>query len=236
VRLRVLGHLRRIPRQLLVKLAIRLGAILEEVSTGVADRTLPRFANTPKNVQILLPRRIIHPERIHLGDDVSLGPGCLLMAVTRYPSGRMRLPGGSAEGQRFSPRLVIGNRVSSTGGLQIAAHSEIIIEDDVLFATNVNITDCLHGYENALEPYKYQRLVRIAPIVIKRGSWIGQNVVVLPGVTIGEQCIVGANSVVTRDIPDRSIAVGAPARVIKRWDEVAQAWAPAAQQGESLHG
>jgi acetyltransferase-like isoleucine patch superfamily enzyme len=67
-------------------------------------------------------------------------------------------------------------------------------------------------------------MIRNAPIVIKRGCWIGQNVVILPGVTIGELSIIGANSVVTRDVPARSIAVGAPARVIKSWDATARRW------------
>jgi acetyltransferase-like isoleucine patch superfamily enzyme len=93
-----------------------------------------------------------------------------------------------------------------------------------MFASNVHITDGLHGYENANEPYKYQKLFRIAPIRIKRGCWIGQNVVILPGVTIGELTIIGANSVVTKNIPDRCIAVGAPAKVIKTWDENTQRW------------
>jgi len=65
---------------------------------------------------------------------------------------------------------------------------------------------------------------RIGPIVIKRGSWIGQNVIVSPGVTVGEMSIIGANSVVTHDVPDFSIAVGTPARVVKTWDATQNQW------------
>ena len=99
-----------------------------------------------------------------------------------------------------------------------------MIEDDVLIASNVTILDHQHGYQNASEPYKYQPLGRIAPVLIRRGTWIGQNVVILSGVTIGELAIIGANSVVTRSIPDRCIAVGAPAKVTKRWDERTENW------------
>lgn len=67
-------------------------------------------------------------------------------------------------------------------------------------------------------------MFRIAPIKIGRGCWIGQNVVVMPGVTIGEMSIIGANSVVTSNIPERSIAMGTPARVMKRWDEQKKDW------------
>ena len=101
---------------------------------------------------------------------------------------------------------------------------DITIEDDVMFASNINISDGLHGYETAEEPYKFQPMGHIAPVTIKRGCWIGQNVVVMPGVTIGELSIIGANSVVTRSIPARSIAVGAPTKVIKQWDEGTQRW------------
>ena len=59
--------------------------------------------------------------------------------------------------------------------------SEIIIEDDVMFATNVNVTDGFHGYTRIDEPYKYQEIIRIKPIRIKQGCWIGQNVVIFPG-------------------------------------------------------
>ena len=104
------------------------------------------------------------------------------------------------------------------------ANAEITIEDDVMFATNINITDALHGYDTANEPYKYQPMTRIAPITIKKGCWIGQNVLVMPGVTIGEYAIIGANSIVNKDIPARSIAVGNPAKVIKSWNETTQTW------------
>ncbi len=102
---------------------------------------------------------------------------------------------------------------------------EIIIEDNVMVASNVLVADDLHGYETADEPYKYQRMSRIAPIVTTCGYWKAQNVVVMPGVTIGELTIIGANSVVTRSIPPRSIAVGAPATAVKQWHAAQRRWA-----------
>jgi acetyltransferase-like isoleucine patch superfamily enzyme len=161
-----------------------------------------------------------------LGDDIWLGPGSFLNAITQYPTVSMQHPDLARRGavQTFNPKIVIGNRVTATAGLQIAAHAEIVIEDDVLFASNINLTDGFHGYEHANEPYKYQPIFNIAPIVIKQGCWIGQNVVISPGVTIGELSIIGANSVVTRSIPPRSIALGAPAKVVKQWDEKTEQW------------
>ena len=207
------------------KLTLKLGIITHEMHESISQAApLPTFGNTPRNLKIDLPRKIINAEHMFLGDDIWFGPGTLLMAITLYPSVKMQHPERENAVQRFSPRIVIGNRVTSTANLQISAMREIIIEDDVMFASNINITDGVHGYENANEPYKYQKMSGIEPIRIKQGCWIGQNVVILPGVTIGELSIIGANSVVTKSIPDRCIAVGSPARVTKTWDDANQKW------------
>jgi acetyltransferase-like isoleucine patch superfamily enzyme len=191
---------------------------------AVAEADLPRFANNPKNLRIERPRRLLSTHRIYVGDDVSIGPGALLVPQVRYPSSVMRHPEKQLAVQAFDSKIVIGNRVTSTGMLTIAAIQEVTIEDDVMFASNVLVSDGMHGFENANEPYKYQKMWKITPVLIKRGCWIGQNVVIMPGVTIGELSIIGANSVVTKNIPDRCIAIGAPARVVKTWDEHAQTW------------
>jgi len=199
---------------------------LHKKMEAAAEADLPRFANNPKNLRIERPRRLFSTHRIYIGDDVLIGPGALLVPQVRYPSSVMQHPEKQLAVQTFDSRIFIGNRVTSTGLLTIAALQEVKIEDDVMFSSNVLISDGTHGFENANEPYKYQKMWKIAPIVIQQGCWLGQNVVVMPGVTIGELSIVGANSVVTRSIPPRSIAAGVPARVIKRWDETAGKWIP----------
>jgi acetyltransferase-like isoleucine patch superfamily enzyme len=191
---------------------------------AIAEADLPKFANNPKNLRIERPRRLLSTHRIYIGDDVSIGPGALFVPQVSYPSSVMDHPERTLAVQTFDSRIFIGNRVTSTGLLTIAAVQEIKIEDDVMFASNVLITDGTHGYENANEPYKYQKMWKIAPVLIKHGCWIGQNVVIMPGVTVGALSIVGSNSVVTKSIPDRCIAIGSPARVIKTWDERTQAW------------
>ena len=206
------------------KILFNIGIEVHRLSDRIAHATLPRFGNNPQNLTISPPRRIINSERIFLGDNVSLGPGSLLYAATHYPTDVMRHPDRSQSVQTFDSKIIIGNNVTATADLQLAAASEIIIEDDVMFASNIHINDSFHGYETADEPYKYQKISKIAPIIIKRGCWIGQNVVIVSGVTIGEHTIVGANSVVTKSIPARCIAVGSPTRVIKKWDENTQQW------------
>ncbi len=209
------------PLKILIK---RLAIRFFRTAQKLVECDLPKFGNNPNNLTIELPRRISAPERMFVGDDISLGPGAFLVAQTHYPTPGMRHPDRDQPVQTFDPKIIIGHRVTSTGNLTLGAMCEIIIEDDVMFASNVNLTDGLHGYENADEPYKYQKMWRIAPILVKRGCWIGQNVVIMPGVTIGELSIIGANSVVTHSIPPRSIAVGAPATVVKQCDATQRRW------------
>ena len=207
-------------RKWVSSMLLRLYKKMEEI----AEADLPRFASNPRNLKIELPRRIYDAQLINIGNDVSIGPGALLVPQMFYPTRVMSHPDIEHDIQQFDPKIIIGNRVTSTGMLTIAAMQAVTIEDDVMFALNVLVSDGMHGFENADTPYKYQKMWKISPIVIKRGCWIGQNVVIMPGVTVGELSIIGANSVVTKSIPDRCIAYGAPARVVKQWDEAAQRW------------
>ncbi len=208
------------------KVSILIACHSQKYQALVAKKLLPRFANNPQNINIDLPRNIVNPDRIFLGNDIYLGPNSLLIALTGYPGPTMQHPEKKGMNQTFDSKISIGSRVTSTGQLQVAAMSEVTIEDDVMFATNVNITDGFHGYTHIDEPFKYQELINIKPILIKQGCWIGQNVVIFPGIIIGEMTIIGANSVVTKSIPARCIAVGAPAKVIKKWDEATASWLP----------
>ena len=210
--------------KLLGKLVIRIAVEIERNKANVSNATLPAFSNKPRNLRIDLPRQILNPERMVMGDNISLGPNSFLIAQKYYPTAVMQGPGHSNIRQQFDSLIQIGNRVTATAGLQIAACNRVLIEEDVMFASNVHLNDSLHGYTDVSIPFKYQDLTKIAPICIKKGSWIGQNVVVLPGVTIGELSIVGANSVVRNNVPDRSIAAGNPARVIKRWNQTSKIW------------
>jgi acetyltransferase-like isoleucine patch superfamily enzyme len=211
-------------KKLTNRLIIKLGVRLQTLNFKISQASLPQFANKPKNLVIELPRRLVNTNRIHIGDDIWIGPDSLIIAITEYPTMPMQDPKNKKINQTFNPIIRIGNRVTATGGLQIAAHREITIEDDVMFASNINMTDGLHGYENANKPYKYQNMFKIAPITIKKGCWIGQNVVILPGVSIGEFAIIGSNSIVTKSIPDKCIAFGSPTKVIKKWDEDNKRW------------
>jgi len=216
--------MKRLIQRKISNFAIKIGIQIQRYHHAIARESLPKFANDPENLLIELPRRIITPDRISIGNNVSLGPGSFLIAMTHYPTKNMEGRVKPDSYQTFDSRIVIGDRVTSTANLQIAAQKEIIIEDDVMFASNIHINDGFHGYDSAETPYKNQPLIKISPIVIKKGCWIGQNVIVLPGVTIGAFTIIGANSVVSNSIPDQCIALGNPAKVIKKWEKKTQSW------------
>ena len=92
------------------------------------------------------------------------------------------------------------------------------LEENVLLARNVYISDHMHKYTDTEIPVMAQGVDKIKPVLIRRGAWLGQNVVVCPGVTIGTGAVVGANSVVVARYPRLLVAVGAPARVLKERD------------------
>ncbi|MDP1688507.1 MAG: acyltransferase [bacterium] len=122
------------------------------------------------------------------------------------------------------PKLKIGNNVTIGKGSTISAVSNIEIEDDAGMAGYCFIADNSHGYQKIDIPIKYQELTNIKPIKIKNGAWLGWGVVVMPGVTIGRNSVIGANSVVNSDVPDYSVAVGAPAKIVKRYDIKSKTW------------
>ena len=116
------------------------------------------------------------------------------------------------------PTLRIGNRVSIGFNVTITCNREITIEDDVLIAGNCRIAD-YDGHPSSME----KRIsgsapdpADIQPVRICKGAWIGYGVVVLKGVTVGEGGIVGANSVVTHDVPPHCVVAGSPARVVSQ--------------------
>jgi len=108
----------------------------------------------------------------------------------------------------------IGDRCLIGKGSGIVGHERIEIGDDVFTGHQVYITDANHGYEDPDLPIGRQ-FAPPRPVRIGSGSWLGHGSIVLPGVTIGEHVVVGAGSVVTDDLPDFTVAVGNPARVVR---------------------
>lgn len=117
-------------------------------------------------------------------------------------------------------QIYIGKRVvirpcSHLHGASTNLDVSIRIEDDVLIGSGVHIYVSNHNFEDPDIPIYYQGHYPSKPVVLKKGCWIGANAIILPGVTIGENCVVGAGSIVTKSVPPRTLVGGIPARVIK---------------------
>ncbi|HDR2479248.1 TPA: DapH/DapD/GlmU-related protein [Enterobacter ludwigii] len=164
-------------------------------------------------------RIIRRPFDIRGKDKIKIGKG--------FTTGRYcRL---EAYGDKPSPALIIGIDCQINDSVHIAAGECVKLGDNVLIASRVFITDLNHGAyvgENQSHPDSIcrNRELSTAPVYIESNVWLGEGVVVLPGVVIGKSSIIGANSVVTKSIPEHSIAVGNPAKVIKRFDYTKNMW------------
>jgi acetyltransferase-like isoleucine patch superfamily enzyme len=121
-------------------------------------------------------------------------------------------------------RLTIGDHVHINRGFVVACVGEVSIGRNVVMADRVFIGDTNHGYTDVETPILYQALAPSRPVTIEDDCWLGINVCVLSGVTIGRHSVIGANSVVTRDVPPFSVACGNPAVVVKRYDWSRKQW------------
>lgn len=182
------------------QIAIEAGAI------GPSTKRGRSFGTFGANSVICFPPNTIFNERyIHIGRNTMIGPQCTLSA-------------GMVPGQAcITERVVeIGDRCLIGKGSGIVGHFSIRIGDDVWTGHDVYITDQNHDYRDTTIPISRQSMPE-KPVRIGSGSWIGFGSVILPGADIGEHVVIGANSVVAGPIPSYSVAVGAPARVVRRF-------------------
>lgn len=121
-------------------------------------------------------------------------------------------------------RVDIGDGTVIQPFMHIGAALSVRIGKGCLFASHVYITDHDHDFSDPMEPVISNNRVVASPVSIGDYVWLGERVMVLKGVSIGERSVVGAGSVVTRDVPPMSIAVGSPARVVRRWNQLAGTW------------
>lgn len=165
-----------------------------------------RFCHIGKRTVIVSPLQLDNVKSISLENDVLISDGAWLM--------------GSNE---LSETLRIGEHTTIGHLFHIVAINNIIIGKNVLIADRVFISDCTHGFEDITVPIKVQEVLVIGKVSIGDDTWIGENVCVC-GHSIGKHCIIGANSVVNKDIPDFTVAAGNPIRLIKKYDIETNTW------------
>ena len=194
-------------------------------AVGAHSRRAKAFGGFGEGTYLSFPWTTLYGERwMRIGANTMIGP-YVSLSVGISPE---QIP-------VLDPTLVIGDRCLIIRGNSIVAHFSIEFGDDVYTGPNCYFTDQNHAYDDLTEPIGRQKAME-RPVKIGSGSWIGHGVTVLPGVAIGSHVTVAAGSVVTRDVPDRCVVAGAPARIVKRYDEDADAWLTPRPAPPSLRG
>ena len=152
------------------------------------------FARWPLHGNVL---ESLREHRLEIGEHVLLEPGVWLTA-----------PGQA--------RIRIGQGTFLNLGVMIASAELVEVGEHCMFANGCFVTDADHRFDDPSRPVPWQGFTSQGPTRVGDNVWCGANVVITGGVTVGERCVIGANSVVTRDIPPFSIAAGAPAKVLRK--------------------
>ena len=178
------------------------------------------FASFGSKSVLIRPILIIGASRIWVGNNTLIRNMARLEVISRPEMG-------------WLPTLKIGNQVNIEQGVHIVCQCEVTIEDDVSITPYCAIVDTYHPHDHPDQlPKIGDRLPRERTFVrIGAGTFIGIRSVILPNVSIGKGCVIGAGSVVTCDIDDYSVAVGVPARVISKFDITTKAWRRVAKEG-----
>ena len=165
--------------------------------------------------------RLLGLSHIHLGEDFHAGDALWLEAVLHYGE------------QQFRPELQIGPHARLSDNVHIGCLHRVTIGAHLLCGSRVLISDHAHGrYDDSswasdpAEPPEHRALHAPGPVFIGEKVWLGDGVAVLAGARIGNGAVIGANAVVTGDIPAGTVAVGAPAQPIRRWNQLAHGWLP----------
>lgn len=181
--------------------------VVDNIKYPGRHKAIASIAERGENCCITSPFEIKGAENIYIGKDFYCGANCRFETWSLYND------------ILYYPQILIGNNVRINSKCHIGAINKITIGNDVLIGSNVFITDHSHGRgvsEEAEIPPTNRDLYSKGEVIIEDKVWIGENVVILPGVHIGMGSIIGASAVVTKSVPAYSIAVGNPAHVVKK--------------------
>ena len=151
-------------------------------------------------------------------------PSCVSLRPNVCIGKQARIEGVFAyNGKRFSPVIEFGEGCTVEQGLHLTCANRVSIGQNTAIAAYVTISDIHHPYENVDIPIEKQD-IEVSEVVIGDDCKLYNGVVITPGVHIGKHVTIGANAVVTKDIPDYCVAVGAPARIIKQYNASTNKW------------
>lgn len=157
-----------------------------------------------------------HAEFINVGKKVNIGNFCRITVSTDFL--------GIKTKSKTKTKIKIGNNVDIGNNTFISANNDVQIGDHVIMAPYVFITDHDHGFYDITKNLHQQPLTEDGHTIIKDNVFLGTKCSILKNVTIGSHSVIGANSVVIKDIPPFSVASGNPAKIIKRYDFKKEKW------------
>jgi len=171
------------------------------------------FRHFGKNALIKPPwKQLSNKHCISIGDETFIGEFCWLSVVTSH------------EGTSYSPTVVIGDNTCIGSYFILTCINRVEIGNNVLVSDRVFIGDSIHCYEDITMPVAEQGMCGSGYVKIEDDCFLGINSVILPNVVIGKHAVIGASSVVTKNIPPYSVAVGKPARVIRKYNFTTGEW------------
>lgn len=169
------------------------------------------FGSAGNSSYMAKPMRISGKHRVYIGDRVSIRKGIRLEVVTDWL------------GKKHNGEIHIGDDTAIEQNCHFVSANNLVIGNECLISAQVFITDCSHEYKDLNTRILLQSLI-VSQTQIGDGTFIGYGACIMAGVNIGKHCVIGANSVVTHNISDYSVAAGVPAKVIRQYDLQAQEW------------
>lgn len=188
----------------------RVSACVSSFVDMIYSRIIASRLQGARNLRVFgRPVMITGGKHIHVGDNVEFCRLARIDAITCYPN----------TGQRFNPILKLANNVVVQVSCHIGCINRVEIGEYTTMGARTYITDHTHGTvepDDLKLPPRHRKLYSKGPVVIGKYVAIGEGCIILPGVTIGDHSVIGANAVVTKDVPPYSVVAGNPAKVIKQ--------------------
>jgi acetyltransferase-like isoleucine patch superfamily enzyme len=170
------------------------------------------FGNFGYGSTIMNPRLICNSRCISVGDHTWIHTGAILEPILEY------------EDVSYSPKIEIGNDVYIGPNVHMATVGRLTIGDGSVLSENVYLNDTKHGFDPEQGLIMRQDLVHGGNITIGKNCFLGLRSAIMPGVTLGDHCVVGAGAVVTKSFPDYSMVAGVPAILVKRYSLEEKQW------------
>lgn len=177
-----------------------------------------KLTSLGKESIIKYPYRIEGRGEIIIGDNVYVFPNCHFQTI-------------SIDGS--TPTIRLGNNIRMWNNSQISCVRTVTIEDGCTFAANCFITDVTHRYDDISIPAYNSQLRTLPSVVIGEGTWVGRNVII-SGAKIGKHCVIGAGSMVSKDVPAYCVVVGNPSRIVKRYNPETEKWQKTDKDGNFI--